>query len=221
MKTDFHQAKWEGGLSDLSAVSLDAEHQEIFEKAVAGCAGTPVWQRRIRTEVREFVALSMVSGRIVTAMVDARDDLRIMFELRVPVPTLPDPDGELVVEDRALLVLTYPEESLFSPRPGFSFVNLLQPNHLFLANAAPSDPALPLQGLGQAICLGPEIAAGTPVKEIVLRTFGALTMQSVQLDERDAAGVMNPAAAAWWLQNRHRMPLTREGFLEYEPSDQS
>jgi len=38
-------------------------------------------------------------------------------------------------------------------------------------------------------------------------------MQSAQLDVLDPAGLLNPKAANWWLQNRSMMPLSREPFI--------
>lgn len=216
-----NQSTWRGGLSDLSGVVLDDQHRKIYETASRGCRGTPMWRQRKLAEFQEYLALSMVSGRIRTMMADLTGPLRLMFELQAPVPLLPDPAGDLEVAGHALLGLTYPEEAIRAPQPGYSFVTQIRPYHLFLANAAPADPEFGLHGPGQAICLGSQIAANISVKEIILQTYGALTLQSVQLDEYDAAGVMNRAAAEWWLQNRDRIPLTREGFLELHRSNQS
>jgi hypothetical protein len=49
--------------------------------------------------------------------------------------------------------------------------------------------------------------------EIVVMTYGALTMQSVMIDEQDSAGVLNRDAAHWWQQNLWRIPLSREPFI--------
>jgi hypothetical protein len=38
-------------------------------------------------------------------------------------------------------------------------------------------------------------------------------MQTLKIDERDAAGVLNPQAARWWQQNTDRIPLTSVPFL--------
>jgi hypothetical protein len=51
------------------------------------------------------------------------------------------------------------------------------------------------------------------LRDILLMAYGALTLQSVQLNPGDAAGVMNPAASDWWIHNLHRLPLTREPFI--------
>jgi len=210
-------AAWGGGLSDLSGVVLDAEHQYAFEVAVRDNAGNAFWRQRKLCEFQEVLALAQVSGRMHLLMADLAVSLRLMFELRCVVPTLPDLNGGLVLANRALIGLNYPEEAIREPLPGFAFVTLLQPGAVWLPNAAPPDFAFHGHGPGQPLCLGARIAAGTPVKELVLQTYGALTMQSVQLDERDAAGVMNREAAEWWLQSGTSIPLTREGFLESKP----
>jgi hypothetical protein len=213
------EAKWSGGLSDLSGVSLDERHEEMFSRADARCGGNAVWRQRKRREFREFLALAQVSSRIKLMMADLSAAFRIMFELRAPVPTMPTPGASLEVVNRALIGLTYREEALRLPQPGYAFVGIHLPNHVWLPNVAPSDPAFTKLGSGQALCLGAELPAGMPVKELVLQTFAALTLQSIQLDERDPAGIMNPPAAKWYLQNRERIPLTREGFLEFKSTD--
>jgi len=213
------KSKPRDGLSYLAEVILDDCHKELFEKAKATCRGGAVWRQRKLSEIHDFLALSQLSGRINTMFLNLSGPLRILFEMKVTVPTLPDPAGELIVADRAHLGLTYREEAIRLPQPGYSFIEALQPNHIWLANAAPSDPAFPRFGPGQAICLGATIEAGTPVKELILMSFGALTLQSVQLDALDAAGVMNDVSARWWMQNRDRIPLTREAFIETESKE--
>lgn len=216
---DAAEAGWSGGLSGLSGVSLDERHEEMFTRAEARCGGTAVWRQRKRSEFREFLALAQVSSRIKLMMADLSGSMRIMFELRAPVPTMPVPGGPLEVVNRALIGLTYREEAIRLPQPGYAFVGIHLPNHVWLPNIAPSDPAFTELGPGQALCLGAELPAGMPVKELVLQTFAALTLQSIQLDARDRAGIMHPEAAKWYLQNRERIPLTREGFLEFNPDD--
>jgi len=210
-------AVWTGGISDLSGVELDERYRRIFEQAARGNGGSAMWRQRKLSELEEFLALAQVSGRIRVFLADLTVAMRLMFELRAPVPTLPDRSGGLVIEDRALVGLGYPEEAIREPLPGFAFITLLRPAAVWLPNAGPPDPSFQVSGPGQPLCLGASIAAGTPAKELVLQTFGALTMQSVQLDERDAAGLMNREAAEWWLRTETPIPLSREGFLEFQP----
>ena len=53
----------------------------------------------------------------------------------------------------------------------------------------------------------------TAVREAVLASYAALTLQSVMIDELDPAGVMNKQAARWWQANTGRIPLTSTPFL--------
>ena len=132
----------------------------------------------------------------------------------VPVPTMPDRGGDLVVADRALLRVNYEEEALRSALPGYAFVLVLSPTDLWLPNAGTPAGFPESLRIPQALCLGPSIAPGTPVTELLLRTYSALTMQSVQLDPHAAEGVLNPGAARWWQDNTSRFPLCRQGLLE-------
>ena len=58
------------------------------------------------------------------------------------------------------------------------------------------------------------LAAGLPLREIILLSYGALTMMTVQLDPANSAGVLNPAAADWFQRNPQLIPLSREPFLQ-------
>ena len=110
-----------------------------------------------------------------------------------------------MVEPQAVLGLTYPQEALRQALPGYSFLQVLAPGDVWHANVA-FGPVRPL-------CLGAALPANVRVKELVLMAYGALSMQTVQIDEQDAAGVMNAAAALWWQQNTARAPLSRAPFL--------
>lgn len=201
------------GLSDLSRVTLDAKHRRLYDIGAGFCGGGAVWRRRKLSELSEFLALSQISGRIETKFVDLSNALRLLFLLKVAVPTRPDPDGDLVIHEVAELALTYSEAAIRTPQPGYSFVDILFPANVWIANVEPPEPKFGRRGPGRALCLGTQLPAGIPVKEIVLMSYGALTLQNVQLDARDAAGVLNGESADWWLRNRHRIPLTRESFL--------
>ena len=94
---------------------------------------------------------------------------------------------------------------MLTPQPGYAFVSILQPRPVWHSNVSPDQ--------NQVLCLGPQLPAGIPLKEIILMTYGALTLQTTQLDRLDPAGVLNPAAAEWWQHNTQWIPLTREPFL--------
>ena len=58
---------------------------------------------------------------------------------------------------------------------------------------------------------------GIPVTELVILSYGLLSMTTVQLDVDDPGGVMNFDACEWWQENQHLMPLSREPFLVEGP----
>ena len=125
------------------------------------------------------------------------------------MPTLPDPGGTLEVAREALLGITWPVEALGQRLPGYAFVQAIAPR-IWHPNVGPPDVPI------QRVCLGSSLPAGVRVSEILLMSFGALTLQSVQLDPRDSAGVLNPLAAVWWQQHTHLIPLSRVPFLGTE-----
>ena len=43
---------------------------------------------------------------------------------------------------------------------------------------------------------------------LMLRAYGALSMQSIQVDVRDPAGVFDAEIAQWWQHNLQRVPLS-------------
>jgi len=61
--------------------------------------------------------------------------------------------------------------------------------------------------------LGASLPTGIPCVELIVASYGALAMQNVMVDERDAAGVLNIEAARWWQANTHRIPLTKTPLL--------
>jgi hypothetical protein len=194
-----------GGLAALAAVTLSAENQRVLEGAMHVAGGPPVWRCRKQAEARDLLALAQVAPRLKVGWVDLAADLRALLFLRVPVPCRPGAAGDLVLAPQAVLGLTYPQEALRQPLPGYSFLQVLAPGDVWHANVA-FGPVRPL-------CLGAALPAGTRVKELVLMAYGALSMQTVQIDEQDGAGVMNAEAAQWWQKNTARVPLSRAPFL--------
>jgi hypothetical protein len=131
--------------------------------------------------------------------------------MRVPVPRLPAGASELIVEDRVDLVLKYPEDIMHRPLPGYGLVEILRPLDVQLPNVA--------RGSMQLLCLGANVPRNYPLREAILASYAALTMQAVTVDERDTAGVMNPAASLWWQANTHRIPLSTDPFLPLRVAD--
>jgi len=193
-----------GGLAALGEVALTAESQRLLDQAAAWSAGPPAWRRRKLAEARDLLALSQIAGRLQLMGLDLHAALRALLCMQVAVPCLPEPAGDLVIADQAVLGLTYPQEALRQQLPGYAFIQVLAPDHVWHANVATAN---------RSLCLGQRLPAGIRVKELVLMAYGGLSMQTVQIDELDAAGVMNPGAAQWWQRNLHRVPLTRAAFL--------
>lgn len=194
-----------GGLSALDEVVLRPGLQRVLDAAVASCGGPAVWRARKQAEARDLLALSQMTPRFAVQQLDLREALRALAVMRVPVPRHPDASGALCVGSRAVLGIRYVFEALRTPQPGYAFVQILAPGDVWHANVVP-DPA-------QALCLGTHLPAAIPLKEIVLMTYGALSMQTVMIDELDAAGVFNGEAARWWQANQDKIPLTRAPFL--------
>jgi len=200
------------GLSDLAKVQLDERHQGILSYAGNTCGGAAPWRQRKFAEVRDLVALSQISSRLKIQCLDVSVDLRAVVEMRVTVPCLRGPDAPLEIASLAVLGVIYRQDVLVTPQPGFSFVQILAPGPVWHANVSHDQ--------NQVLCLGSSLPVGVPLKEIILMTYGALTMQTVQLDVGDSAGVLNPSAADWWQHNTKKIPLSREPFLSKPEAQQ-
>ena len=196
-------------LNSLAGVALEPNQEAFLDLARATSGGPAVWRERKLAEARELFALGGFSRRITVLGLDLLEDFRAMLVMRVPVPFRRPGAETPTFAAEVLIGLSYRPDNLRLPSPGYVFVQILSPLHVWHAQVA----ALPA-GI-QSLCLGPRLPAGIRVRELLLMTYGALSMQSVQLDVADAAGVMNPEAARWWLQpaNRQRIPLSREPFV--------
>lgn len=197
-----------GGLRALDQVNLCPRYQTMLDNAVPTCLGSPPWRSRKQVETRELFALSQISGRMVVKEIDIREALRAILLLEVPVPQLPNHNGELQVANEAIIGLIYREEAVEQPQPGYSYLKILAPRGIWHANVGPNKR-------GQPLCLGLSLPAAIPIKEIILMAYGALSMQTVMYDEQDSAGVLNPDAARWWQLNLSKIPLTREPFIRF------
>jgi hypothetical protein len=195
----------EGGLRALPSVELNERSRAMLEAAEAASLGSPIWRARKTAETREILALGQIADRFRVLEVRMHTDLLVAAELHVTVPCLEAPGQPLQVLPMALLGLKYPEAVLAEAVPGTAFVQILAPGAVWHANVA--------RAFGQPMCLGPRMPVGIPLREIVILTYGALSMQTVQLDPGDAAGVLNAAAAEFWQANLDRIPLTRASFL--------
>lgn len=198
------QATLAGGLLDLDKVTLDPLREEWVREAAARCGGSAPWRRRKLAEYQAFLRLDLLSGRLRLLGANLEMDLRLVFSLLAPVPCAPGPDQALRRADFAVVALRYPEEAARLPQPGYAFVQILAPADVFHSNVAPGS---------QHLCLGAKLPAGIRLTELLLLTYGALTLQSVALDLLDPAGVLNPAAALFYQTHPGAVPLTREPFL--------
>ena len=197
------------GLSDLERVELVGRGRRLLDQAWATAGGHAAWRQRKQAEARDLLALAQLAPhRLDVAHLDLDESLRAAVSLRVPVPCRPEGAGGTMRADGAFLGIRYPQEAMLRPLPGHAFVQVLRPTAVFHAQV-PDHPAQPL-------CLGASLPAGIRLREIVLMTYGALSMQTLMLDENDPAGVMNPTAARWWLDNLDLVPLTRTPFLAEE-----
>jgi hypothetical protein len=195
--------RWD--LSSLSRVELDTHHESLMRLVQTTNGGGSSWRNRKRAEAADLCRLAQISGRLVILGIDLSGDMRVDLLMRVTVPCLPNHQRPLEVGDTARLGIIYREESLILPQPGYSFVQILAPRFVWHANVSPD--AI------QALCLGPSLSAGLPLREIILMAYGALTMMTVQIDPGNSAGVLNPAAADWFQRNPKLIPLSRAPFL--------
>jgi hypothetical protein len=191
-------------LSSLSQVELSPRHALMFSAAQKTCGGNKTWRYRKLAEVRELLALAQIS-RLEVIGLDLAADLRVELHMRVVVPLMPGPGRDLRLGDAARLGVIYRQECLLLPQPGYSFVQILAPRLVWHPNVSPD--------LAQVLCLGPKLAAGIPLRELLLMTYGALTMQNTQLNPADSAGVLCPASADYFQRNLQLIPLSREPFL--------
>ncbi len=205
------------GLHELARVTLDGEYADVLAHLGPTLLGPAPWVARKRVELHELLALAQLAPERLTLFgLDATTDIRVLVTLRCAVPCLPPGATDVSVEREAQLVIRYPEALLRGPLPGTSLVEIMQPHHVHHPNVASGEPsAAGARGpfASQALCLGSRIPRGFPLRETVLMSYAALTLQAVQLDERDAAGVMNLEAARFWQRHQDRLPLSRESFL--------
>ena len=195
-----------GSVSALREVQLTTDFAAIIESAQSNCGGSVLWRRRKSAEISDFCRLAQLSGRLQLLHLDVGADLRIDLLMRVTVPCLPQPNGPLAIAQTARVGIVYREAALVTPQPGYSFVQILAPRPVWHPNVSWDG--------NQALCLGPSLPAGIPLREIVLMVYGALTLVSVQLDPANSAGVLNPAAADWFQRNPGLIPLSREPFVQ-------
>jgi hypothetical protein len=198
-------ANGEYGLSTLSRVPLPTERGELLERLAGASQGPPTWRARKLAEARDLFALEVIAPRFEVLALDLTTELLAIVRMQVTAPCMPD-NGELVIAGQVDLALRYPEELLRIPLPGYALVQIPTPRKLLHSNIS-ADPA-------QRVCLGANVPKGYPLREAVLGTYAALTLQSISLDGADSAGIMNPEALVFWNDHRSRIPLSTAAFLD-------
>jgi hypothetical protein len=193
------------GLADLDRVALNESSQGIFDYAASAIGGDRIWQARKKAEARDLLALAQIAPRMILVSLDLRESLRAAIQLRVPVAVRGGPDAPLEIKKFALLGLRYPEEAMRVAQPGFAFLQVLEPRNCWSASISADSY--------QVLCLGTSMPVGVRCKDLIVMAYSALSMQSIQIDSFDPAGVMNGAAASWWQANVDRIPLTTAPFL--------
>jgi len=197
------------GLQSLGQVALSARNRNLLGEAMKTAGGDAPWRARKQAEARDLLRLSQMAppGRLHVERIDLGQHLRAVLFMRVPVPCRPDASNQLPVADFAVLGLTYPREVLQKRLSGMAFFQILEPHGVWHANVGE---------IGQPLCLGAHLPVGIPVVELVLSAYGALSMQTVMINEFDPAGVVNRNAARWWQQNIQKAPLSKTPFLVSE-----
>jgi hypothetical protein len=182
----------------------------MLGKAIEHCGGDQATRNRKQTEASELLALSQITppGRLYVEALDLREHLRAMLVMEVPVACQPRKHNELEMFDRALIGFTYPNEGFQRPLPGYAFFQIMLPRNVWLAQIKQPE---------QALCIAPSVPAGTRTAMLLMRAYGALSMQSIQIDVTDPAGLFNAEIARWWQDNLHRVPLTTTAFLDPHP----
>ena len=196
------------GLAGLDSVKLSDHHARLYDEAVSHCHGSAAFRSRKAAELLSVLKLCELapSRRLTVLNCDLSETMRVTLAMEVPVPCR-DAGGEFTVKERAVLGLMYHQQALIRPLPGHAFVEILAPAHVWHANVSLEIP-------GQPLCLGESLPVGVRSVEIILSSYGALSMQTVMTDEADPVGVMNINAAKWWQQNTHLIPLSQTAFLE-------
>jgi len=202
----------EYGLSTLHAVPLPAERAKLLSNLEATSQGSPVWRARKRAEARDLLALEAIAPRVTVLAIELSTELLAIVRIKVPVPCMPA-HGELVVVGQVDLALRYPEEILHGPLPGAALVQIPMPRRVWHPNIGREGP--------QSLCLGANVPQGLPLREAVLGSYAALTLQSITLDPADSAGLMNPDALEFWNAHTALIPLTTAAFLDEPESSTS
>jgi hypothetical protein len=64
-----------------------------------------------------------------------------------------------------------------------------------------------------------QLPAGIRLRELIVMSYSALTMQAFSTRVMEINGVFNTAAALWWDKNLQRVPLSRTPILGTDDLD--
>ncbi len=194
------------GLDNLHQVELGEPFRSLLAEAERTSRGSAAWRLRKQTELRELLCLAQLAPyRLRIQAVDfGAEHLGLTIALHVPTPLRPGPDSILTRADAAVLQIVYSMEIVRQPVPGNSVAAILAPE-VWHPNVRSEKP--------QVLCLGTALPRGMPLREIIVLSYLSLSLQSVTMSEKDAAGVMNLSAARYFQANSSVVPLTREPFL--------
>jgi len=199
-------------LQDMARVELNDKHRAMLDEAAASMRDDPIWSQRKAQEIHDALAMVQTAGDgdLDVLAINARDELGLLLYMRVPVPVMLKPGGELLIVDHALIDLRYPRQIMIQNLPGTRFIRVREPRFVWLGNVDP------IRGVG---CLGKVVPRNTPCRELILLTFSMLCAQTQMNDEEDHAGVINREAAKWWSLNPQRSPLTDRTLFDESPSE--
>jgi hypothetical protein len=195
------------GLHQLDDVELSPERAARLAELCDNMIGAPTYVGRKSRELHQTFALEQIAPeRMRIAGVEPTAELRVIVELNCPVPRRPPGRDDIEVHQGAAVLYRWPETLLARPLPGTEVVRVLRPSYVYMPNVS--------AGPGpEALCLGVHVPCGMPLREMILQTYQAFCMSSVQMDERDRAGVLNSGAAVFFQSQIHRLPLSTEPFL--------
>ena len=203
------------GLSTLMDVALPESREQQLLELARDAQGPAPWRARMGVEARELFALDALDSRVTLVAIGVASELRACVRLCTPVACM-EPDGALVVHDEVELALHYPPAILSRALAGVELVAIQRPLRVWHPNItwpAPDQLRRP-----QRVCLGANVPRGLPLREALVSTYAALSMQVITLDERDSAGYLNPQALSYWRDRQETLPLSREPFLGAAPS---
>jgi hypothetical protein len=179
----------------------------ILAWVTAHNGGGRAWRQWKKVAAERLVDLIGNSPRMELFELNLEGDLEAVFEIRCPVPRRPEND-RLVIGNRAVCYLLFQDRWRFESPPGWALFGVLSPDDLFHSNLNDARP----QWRG-ALCLG-GLPPNTQPTQILLAAYDALTLQAINIDETDPAGVLNPEASEFYRRHPEYLPLTRAGLLD-------